>query len=114
MLLDPTDASGRLSAAPAPGLPWLAVDCTLAYMNEPPKGAGGTNVSVEDHPEDDCGLLCVAARDIAPGEELFMDYGTTYDRSGYGKAADEAAAEPAASRGEADRVAARAGRPLGE
>ena len=59
------------------------MDVTLAYVNEPPRGAGGTNVSVEDDPEDPCGLLCVAARAMEPGEELFMDYGVTYDRSTY-------------------------------
>lgn len=47
------------------------------------RGAGGTNVTVEDDPSDPAGLLCVAARDISAGEELFMDYGPTYDRSRY-------------------------------
>ncbi|KAL4434189.1 hypothetical protein ABPG75_000630 [Micractinium tetrahymenae] len=88
-LLDPTDAAGQLSSSSAPGLPWLPIDFSLAYINEPPKGAGGTNVTVEDDPSDPAGLLCVAARDIYPGEELFMDYGPTYDRSRY--AADVAA-----------------------
>lgn len=46
LLLDPTDAAGRLSSQPAPGLPWLPTDFTLACINEPPRGAGGTNVSV--------------------------------------------------------------------
>lgn len=92
MLLDPTDASGRLSPAPAPGLPWLPVAVTLAYINEPPRGVGGTNVSVEDDPGDPNGLLCVAARDIAAGEELFMvgclfgDWGAGWG-VGYGRAA---------------------------
>ncbi len=85
LLLDPTDASGRLSTAPGPGPPWLPTDCTLAYINEPPKGAGGTNVTVEDDPSDALGLLCVAVRDIEPGEELYMDYGITYDRSAYSR-----------------------------
>ena len=83
-MLDPTDASGALSPTPAPGLPWpLPVDVSLAYINEPPMDAGGTNVTVEDDPSDDSGLICVAARDIEAGEELFMDYGVTYDRSTY-------------------------------
>lgn len=82
-LLDPTDASGCLSSAPGPGLPWLPVDITLAYINEPPLGAGGCSVTVEDDPSDVCGLLCVAARRIEPGEEVFMDYGIYYDRSSY-------------------------------
>lgn len=46
LLLDPTDASGQLSAHPAPGLPWLPTDITLACINEPPRGMGGTNVTV--------------------------------------------------------------------
>lgn len=66
-MLDPTDASGALSTTPGPGLPWLPVDVTLARINEPPRGAGGTSLSVEDDPRDPHGLLCVAARDIAQG-----------------------------------------------
>ncbi|KAL4430122.1 hypothetical protein ABPG77_004904 [Micractinium sp. CCAP 211/92] len=97
-LLDPTDAAGQLSASPAPGLPWLPIDFSLAYINEPPKGAGGTNVTVEDDPSDPAGLLCVTARDIVAGEELFMDYGPTYDRSRY--AADVAADPTGANAGQ--------------
>ncbi|PSC75926.1 SET domain-containing -lysine N-methyltransferase isoform B [Micractinium conductrix] len=78
-LLDPTDATGKLSPSPAPGLPWLPIDVSLAYINEPPKGAGGTNVTAEDDPNDGAGLLCVAARDIYAGEELWLDYGLQYD-----------------------------------
>jgi hypothetical protein len=87
MLLDPTDAAGRPSDAPAPGLPWPPAACTLAYVNEPPRGAGGTNVTVEDDPRDNNGLLCVAARDVRAGEEIYMDYGPIYDRTSYGRAA---------------------------
>lgn len=46
LLLDPTDVSGQLSSHPAPGLPWLPTDFTLACINEPPRGAGGTSVTV--------------------------------------------------------------------
>ncbi len=46
LLLDPTDASGQLSNHPAPGLPWLPTDFTLACINEPPRGVGGTSVTV--------------------------------------------------------------------
>ena len=94
LILDPTDANGALSTSPAPGLPWLPLlplDVTCAYVNEPPRGrqgaaaaGGGCSVSVEDDPEDASGRLCVAARDIAAGEELYMDYGPAYDRSAYG------------------------------
>ncbi|KAI7841508.1 hypothetical protein COHA_004900 [Chlorella ohadii] len=89
LLLDPTDVSGQLSSHPAPGLPWLPTDFTLACINEPPRGAGGTSVTVEDDPGDPNGLLCVAARDIAPGEELFMDYGICFDRTSYGRTTDD-------------------------
>lgn len=50
LLLDPTDATGQLSSHPAPGLPWLPTDFTLACINEPPRGVGGTNVSVSGCP----------------------------------------------------------------
>lgn len=55
---------------------------TLSYANEPPRGAGGTNVFVEDGSEP-TELLFVANRDIVAGEEIFIDYGVTYDRSSY-------------------------------
>ncbi|MEW5297712.1 MAG: hypothetical protein WDW36_000898 [Sanguina aurantia] len=42
----------------------------------------GTNVCVEDG-QDAADLLFVASRDIYAGEELFIDYGSAYDRSGY-------------------------------
>ena len=46
-------------------------------------GSGGTNCFVEDgdSPGD---LLFVASRDIGVGEEVYIDYGRWYDRSGYG------------------------------
>ncbi|GLI66475.1 hypothetical protein VaNZ11_010318 [Volvox africanus] len=81
--LDPTDASGQPSPYPQPGWPWpLPMDVILSYANEPPKGSPGTNTTVEDgpHPGD---LLFVAASDIPPGAEVLIDYGMTYDRSGY-------------------------------
>ncbi len=82
--LDPTDAQGQPSARPAPGWPWLlATPPLLAYANEPPRGAGGTNVFVEDGATPEL-LLFVANRDIGAGEEVFIDYGLTYDRSDYG------------------------------
>lgn len=84
-VLDPTDASGQPSAFPGPGLPWLPVDASLSRVNEPPAGhPGGPSVEIQDDPGDSRGLLMVAGRDIAPGEELFLDYGPVYNRSGYG------------------------------
>lgn len=84
LLIDPTDAQGNPSKYPAPGLPWIPVNDAMAYVNEPPKGGNGANVSVEDDPNDDEGLLFVTAGEIAAGSEVFVDYGLDYDRSGYG------------------------------
>lgn len=82
-LLDPTDWSGRPSSTPAPGLPWLPIDPLLSYANEPPKGSTGVNVTVEDDPNDDYGLVFVTTRAISEGAEIFVDYGINYDRSTY-------------------------------
>ncbi len=81
--LDPTDAQGNVSEWPGPGLPWpLAAPSALAYANEPVKGGTGTNTTCEDG-EQDTDLLFVTCRALRAGEEVFIDYGTTYDRSGY-------------------------------
>ena len=81
LYLDPTDAAGRVSSRPGPGLPWLDVDPSLAYVNEPRPGSS-VNVSILDEgPARE--VRFVAAQDISPGEELFIDYGQQYDRSGY-------------------------------
>lgn len=79
--LDPTDAAGRVSAHPRPGLPWFGVDPSLAFVNEPTVG-DTVNVSILDE-LDTKEVRFVAACDIAPSQELFIDYGQTYDRSGY-------------------------------
>lgn len=80
--LDPTDASGRVSRYPRPGLPWFAVDCTLALVNEPPVGSDvNVTVVVAGDPLE---LRFVTARDAVRGEEAFIDYGPSYDRSSYG------------------------------
>lgn len=84
MLLDPTDWTGAPSRNPAPGLPWLPVDITLSFANEPPKSSPGVNVTVEDDPKDEEGLIFVALEGIRAGGEIFVDYGLDYDRSGYG------------------------------
>ncbi len=47
-------------------------------------GTSGTNCAVEDDAGDSEGLVFVAQRDISAGEELLIDYGFDYDRSGYG------------------------------
>jgi hypothetical protein len=81
LYLDPTDASGKVSSRPGPGLPWLAIDPMLAYVNEPRPGSS-VNVSILD--EDSAReVRFVAARDIQSGDELYIDYGGQYDRSEY-------------------------------
>jgi hypothetical protein len=110
--VDPTDSRGVPSNFPGPGAPWpFPVDgLPLAYANEPPKGAEGTNCFVETgtfdsmlvvhhqaHYDISASLLFqtgsrgpeetlfVANRDIQPSEEIYIDYGLSYDRSSYAK-----------------------------
>lgn len=89
LLLDPTDWTGAPAPRPQPGLPWFPVDVTLSCINEPPKRSPGVNVTVEDDPKDDEGLIFVAAAPIRAGSELFVDYGLDYDRSSYGANQEE-------------------------
>jgi len=81
--LDPTNALGVPSEQPSgPGIPWpVDVNITLTRFNEPPPGRT-TNTRIEDGsgPAD---MHFVAVCDIMEGEELFIDYGTSYNRSGY-------------------------------
>ena len=77
--LDPTDSKGVLIASKL----WMMADTAMAYINEPPSGRQ-TNVSFEDG-KDDLDVLFVANRDIAMSEELFVDYGIKYDRTGYSR-----------------------------
>ena len=79
--LDPTDAAGAVSAHPQPGLPWFGIDPALAFVNEPTVG-DSINVTIIDE-LDMKEVRFVAACDIAPSQELFIDYGQHYDRSGY-------------------------------
>ena len=83
--LDPTDASGILCEPlplfeSLPGFQLLAVDTTLALINEPCAGFD-VNVKTEETDED---VYFITERDVRVGEELFLDYGQKYDRSGYG------------------------------
>ena len=82
--LDPTDWTGAPCKTPVPGLPWLPIDCSLSYANEPPKNSSGVNVTVEDDPKDEQGLIFVSICGIPAGAEIFVDYGLDYDRSSYG------------------------------
>lgn len=92
-ILDPTNAVGDLEDACRGGTPtsaWLfdtilpfwTVPTDLCRINEPPKGFD-RNVLTDENLEQRTVTFSVE-RDILPGEELFVDYGPTYDRSGYG------------------------------
>jgi hypothetical protein len=82
--LDPTDWTGAPCTVPVPGLPWFSIDCSLSFANEPPKNSTGVNVTVEDDPKDEEGLVFVSICNIPAGAEIFVDYGLDYDRSSYG------------------------------
>lgn len=86
--LDPTDTAGEPSTSPSPGLPWpFPVNIDLCYANEPPPNAGGCSIRVEDDPDDQDGIIFITTRGVEAGEELFVDYGVSYDRSKYDMAA---------------------------
>ena len=85
-VLDPTDSRGVL-LEPLPRLALAdgqislgAIPTTLALINEPSVGFD-VNVVTEQKGST---LLFATGRDVACGEELFLDYGPTYDRSAYG------------------------------
>ena len=84
-VLDPTDASGAL-LEPLPLLerlpallPSASVSTSLALLNEP---APGADVNVDTR-EEGTVVYFVVGRDVAEGEELYLDYGRVYDRSSY-------------------------------
>jgi len=59
----------------------LNVPTALCRINEPPKGYD-VNVITEENLKSRC-VTFVVERDVFAGEELYIDYGLTYDRSGY-------------------------------
>lgn len=63
-------------------LRFISVPTLLARINEPPIGGGGCNVRVTEN-LDSREVVFELSRDVVEGEELFMDYGLTYDRSSY-------------------------------
>lgn len=84
-VLDPTDAQGTL-LEPLPrvevgGFSLGAIPTTLALINEPSLGLD-VNVATEQRGST---MIFATGRDISSGEELFLDYGPLYDRSGYGR-----------------------------
>jgi hypothetical protein len=99
-IIDPTDPQGILQdwcRGGNPSVPlsigifatilsFVTVPTTLCRINEPPKGKD-VNVITE---EDLVGrkVNFVLERDCCAGEELYIDYGLSYDRSHYGKGGD--------------------------
>ena len=63
-------------------LAFLQVPTTLCRINEPPKGRDVNVVTNEDR--DARTVTFVLERDVYEGEELYIDYGLSYDRSMYG------------------------------
>ena len=81
--LDPTDSNGYPSPNLITFMPFWETDISMAYVNEPPTGQT-VNIEFADaasskNPD----LQFVAVQDIDPGQELFIDYGSAYNRSGY-------------------------------
>jgi hypothetical protein len=62
-------------------LSFVQVSTTLCRINEPPKGRD-VNVVVEEDRQARTVTFSLE-RDVYEGEELFIDYGPNYDRSGY-------------------------------
>mmetsp|Transcript_2006 Transcript_2006/g.3050 ORF Transcript_2006/g.3050 Transcript_2006/m.3050 type:complete len:257 (-) Transcript_2006:1105-1875(-) len=94
--IDPTDQNGQLLEYCFGGtddfplsyflhgtiLRWK-VSTMLSRINEPPIGGGGCNVRSEENLKTR-EVVFELSRDVYAGEELFMDYGLTYDRTTYG------------------------------
>jgi len=94
--IDPTDVNGMLGDFCQGGtddfpfsyvihkcIGWN-IPTLLARINEPPIGAGGCNVRSEEDLKTREVVFSLSTSVVA-GQELFMDYGLTYDRSMYGK-----------------------------
>ena len=58
------------------------VPTTLCRINEPPKGRDVNVVTDEDKKKRQ--VVFSLERDVYAGEEFFIDYGLSYDRSMYG------------------------------
>ena len=63
-------------------LRFVNVPTTLCRINEPPKGRDVNVVTTEDLASRT--VTFALERDVYEGEELFIDYGLSYDRSRYG------------------------------
>ena len=99
MIIDPTNDEGKLENECMGGstiplskfvfqnvLTDLKVSTALCRINEPPRGYD-CNVETEEDIDARC-VMFILSRDVVMGEELFLDYGLTYDRSHYNKPID--------------------------
>jgi hypothetical protein len=95
-VIDPTNAEGILDATclggnrSMPGSillfqsllrPLFSVSTALCRINEPPRGRD-VNVVTSEHSEKRL-VVFELERDVMAGEEFFIDYGLSYDRSRY-------------------------------
>ena len=93
-VIDPTDEFGDIQNVCLGGsdalsnvafktiLSFMRVSTELTRINEPPVGFGGCNVSAREN-LDKREVVFTLCRDVVAGEELFLDYGLDYDRTGY-------------------------------
>jgi hypothetical protein len=95
-VIDPTNTVGDIEDSCRggnPGMPlsmlyfksvlsFMQVPTTLCRINEPPKGKD-VNVFTDEDRETRTVSFSLE-RDVYEGEELFIDYGLSYDRSSYG------------------------------
>lgn len=95
-VIDPTDGNGILQPECRGGNPstplsvplfatllsFLTVPTALCRINEPPKGRGVNVITEEDR--ESRTVTFKLERDCYANEELFIDYGLSYDRSKYG------------------------------
>jgi len=97
-VIDPTNSEGNLESICLGGNPNqmgsmflfenvvnvlnVGVPTTLCRINEPPKGQD-VNVATSEDLEKRC-VTFALDRNVCTGEEFFIDYGLSYDRSRYG------------------------------
>jgi len=94
-IIDPTDECGEIQMecrGGNPNVPFSVQICkllakpvstALSRVNEPPRGRD-INVITEENLEERT-VSFVLERNVYAGEELFMDYGISYDRTAYGR-----------------------------
>lgn len=100
MVIDPTNEFGEIEeytyggSAATPGSTWICRNLLgflrkptfLCRINEPPLGFD-VNVRTEENLNERT-ITFELERDVYKGEEFFIDYGLTYDRSNYGPSSD--------------------------